>query len=78
MDFFGPSSPVVPLVDKATDPGLLTPDWVTVMQITDMLDSQTPDECVAPHGPACAHCAAPPVLLRSPAFPMHTGVASEP
>lgn len=70
MDFFGPSSPVVPLVDKATDPGLLTPDWVTVMQITDMLDSQTPDECVAPHGPACAHlcCSAPQPSQRTRAL----------
>ncbi len=46
MDFFSTPSPVEELVNKATDPGLLAPDWQTVVQITDMLDGLTPEECV--------------------------------
>ena len=46
MDFFSTPSPVEGLVNKATDPGLLAPDWQTVVQITDMLDGLTPEECV--------------------------------
>jgi len=47
MDFFRPACVIAPLIDKATDPGLLTPDWQTVMQITDYLTDSSPEEYAA-------------------------------
>ena len=52
MDFFGPSSPAAPLINQATDAGLLTPDWAAIMAIVDMLTDFEPDECVTVY-PRC-------------------------